>query len=66
MPETLTGWFLFAAMMASAVCVIVAGARLTMAELEQKDEVQQDIYYIYSFGILLALATLLFVMVEFL
>ncbi|MGU3330312.1 hypothetical protein ACLBXB_25645 [Methylobacterium mesophilicum] len=65
MPETLTGWFLFAAMMASAVCVIVAGARLTMAELEQKSEDQQDIYYIYSFGILLALATLLFVMVEF-
>ena len=65
MPETLTGWFLFAAMMASAVCVIGAGTRLTMAELEQENEDQQDMYSICAFGVLLALTTLLFVLVEF-
>ncbi|QEE41328.1 MULTISPECIES: hypothetical protein [unclassified Methylobacterium] len=64
MPETLPGWVLFAAMMASATGTLVAGTRLSLAELRQAKPDRQDMHSVRAFGTLLIVSTLLFLFVE--
>jgi hypothetical protein len=64
MPETLTGWILFAAIMASAMGTAATTTKLGMARRGRAALDRRDIHAAYAFGVLLALSTLLFLLVE--
>ena len=64
MPQTLTGWILFAAVMASAMGTASTTTKLGMARRGRVAPDRRDIHAAYAFGVLLALSTLLFLFVE--
>ena len=64
MPQTLTGWLLFAAIMASVMGTAAMSTKLGMALRGRAPLNRRDIQAAYSFGTLLALSTLLFLLVE--
>ncbi|MCJ2116515.1 hypothetical protein MKK65_07965 [Methylobacterium sp. J-001] len=64
MPQTLTGWILFAAIMVSSTWTIAAGIKLTRVMQTRGKEDQRDLYLVYAFGALLMLSTLVFMFVE--
>jgi hypothetical protein len=64
MPQTLTGWILFAAVMASAMGTAATTTKLGMARRGRAALDRRDIHVAYAFGVLLALSTLLFLLVE--
>ncbi|EIZ81899.1 hypothetical protein WYO_5487 [Methylobacterium sp. GXF4] len=64
MPQTLTGWILFAAVMASAMATAATTTKLGMARRGRAALDRRDIHAAYAFGLLLALSTVLFLLVE--
>ncbi|MGU3329377.1 hypothetical protein ACLBXB_20800 [Methylobacterium mesophilicum] len=64
MPHTLTGWILFAAIMASAMGSVATTTKLGKALRGRAALDRRDIHAAYAFGVLLALSTLLFLFVE--
>lgn len=64
MPQTLTGWILFAAIMASATGTAAMSTKLGMVLRGRAALDRRDIHAAYAFGALLALSTLLFLLVE--
>jgi hypothetical protein len=64
MPQTLTGWILFSAIMFSSAGTMAGGLKLIMVMLEQGKEDRHDLHTVYAFGTLLMLSTMLFLIVE--
>ena len=64
MPETLTSWILFAAIVASAMGSAATTTKLIMMLRGRAALDRRDIHAAYAFGALLALSTLLFLLVE--
>lgn len=64
MPQTLTGWVLFAAIMTSAMGSVVTTTKLILVLRGRAALDRRDIHAAYAFGVLLALSTLLFLLVE--
>ena len=64
MPQTVTGWILFAAIMTSSMATTATATKLTKVWRGKAPLDRQDIYAAYAFGTLLALSTALFLFVE--
>jgi len=64
MPQTLTGWILFAAIMASAMGTAATATKLIMMLRGRVAFDRRDIHAAYAFGVLLGLSTLLFLFVD--
>ncbi|MHC2106394.1 MULTISPECIES: hypothetical protein [unclassified Methylobacterium] len=64
MPQTLTGWILLAAIMASAMGSVITTTKLILVLRGRVALDRRDIHAAYAFGVLLALSTLLFLFVE--
>lgn len=64
MPQTLTGWILFAAIMTSSMGTAATATKLTNVWRGNAPFDRQDIYAAYAFWTLLALSTALFLFIE--
>jgi hypothetical protein len=50
MPQTLTGWILFVAIMVSSTWTIATGIKLTMVMQRRGKEERRDLYLVYALG----------------